>query len=406
MYLNLNSEVSFVQLNFIFYMVGIYSMKSNRLYAVLLATLFVVSACSDPSGSASPESQRPVTTVSVMTLSTQPVEFSMTLPGRVTPFRQSQVRPQVDGVVTNRLFEEGAQVKQGQQLYQIDDARFAALHNSALADLESVKANLKAIEAKSARYKDLVSRNAVSQQEYDDVIAQTAQAQAAISVANASVDIAKVNLDYTKVYAPIDGQISRSYVTEGALVTTNQAQQLATITQLNPVYIDMQESGKAVLELREEMRKHSSLPVSVLVDETKGSVYEHKGDVKFSEVTVDESTGAVTLRALVPNPDSILLPGLFVKGRIDTGTVQGILVPQRSTTRQPDGAITVYTIDDKDQVARREIQPVRTIEEDYVITSGLEAGERLIVVGYQKVQPGDTVNAVAWQDAQSSNATR
>jgi len=380
-------------------------MKSNRLCVLLLSTLFVISACSDPSSMLSPESQL-LPTVSVMTLANEPVEFSMTLPGRVTPFRQSQVRPQVDGVVTKRLFEEGAKVKRGQQLYQIDDARYAAQLNSALADLESVKANLKAVKAKSARYKDLVSRKAVSQQEYDDVIAQTAQAQAAISVADAAVAIAQVNLDYTKVYAPIDGQISRSYVTEGALVTTNQSQQLATITLLNPVYLDMQESGKAVIELREEMRKHSSLPVSVLVDETRGKIYEHTGIVKFSEVTVDESTGSVTLRAIVPNPDNILLPGLFVKGRIDMGAVDGILVPQRATTRQPDGGISVYIVNNKQEVELRNIQPLRTISEDYLVTSGLEAGDTLIVVGYQKVKPGSAVNTVAWTNTQSSSASR
>lgn len=380
-------------------------MKPIRLHILLLSTLIFLNACSEQASMTLRESQT-VPTVSIMTLSSQAVEFSMTLPGRVTPFRQSQVRPQVDGVVTCRLFEEGAQVKQGQQLYQIDDARYAARLNSAIADLQSVKANLKAIQAKSARYKDLVSRNAVSQQEYDDVIAQTAQAQAAISVANAAVAVAQINLDYTKVYAPIDGQISRSYVTEGALVTTNQAQQLATITLLDPVYLDMQESGKAVLELRQEMRKHSSLPVSVLVDETKGSIYEHKGDVKFSEVTVDQSTGSVTLRAIVPNPDSILLPGLFVKGRIDTGTVNGILVPQRATMRQPSGAITVYIINDKKIVESREIQAVKTIDSDYVVTSGLKTGEQLIVVGYQKVKPGDTVNTVPWINAKAVSVVR
>ena len=380
-------------------------MKPTRFCLLLLSTLLAVSACKDSSNT-TPNSTAPAATVSVMTLSSQSVEFSMTLPGRVTPFRQSQVRPQVDGVVTKRLFEEGAQVKQGQQLYQIDDARFAARLNSALADLESVKANLKAIKAKSARYKDLVSRNAVSQQEYDDVIAQTAQAQAAISVAQADIAVAKVNVDYTKVYAPIDGQISRSYVTEGALVTTNQSQPLATITQLNPVYLDMQESGRAVLELREEMRKHSSLPVTVVVDETKGSIYEHVGEVKFSEVTVDESTGSITLRAIVPNPDSILLPGLFVKGRISTGTVEGILVPQRATIRQPDGSITVYIVNDKQVVEMRKIEPLRTIDSNYVVNDGVEAGQTLIVVGYQKVKPGAVVNTVPWINAQSSNASR
>jgi len=197
--------------------------------------------CSDASNGAKSQSQAPAPLVSTIVLSKQDVEISIDLPGRVTPFKQSQVRPQVAGVITKRLFEEGALVKQGQQLYQIDAARYTAELNSAIADVQSAVANQKTMQAKAARYKDLVSKNSVSQQEYDDVIAQNAQANANISVAEARVDVAQVNVDYTKVYAPIDGRISRSYVTEGALVTGNQAQQLATITQLDPVYIDMQE---------------------------------------------------------------------------------------------------------------------------------------------------------------------
>jgi len=381
-------------------------MKSTQIVVSLLSILLLVSACSDPSSGQVSQAPAAAQTVSVMTLESTKIEFSMTLPGRITPFRQSQVRPQVDGVVTKRLFEEGAQVEQGQQLYQIDDARYAAQLNSAMADLESVNANLKAMEAKSARYKDLVARKAVSQQEYDDIIAQTAQAKAAISVADATIALAQVNLDYTQVYAPISGQISRSYITEGALVTTNQAQQLATITQLDPMYLDMQESGKAVLELREEMRKRQSLPVSLLIDETKGSIYEHKGEVKFSEVTVDESTGSVTLRAIVPNPDGILLPGLFVKGRINTGMVDGILVPQRATMRQPDSSINVYIVNTENKVEVRPIQPVRTIDADYVVTSGLNEGDKIIVVGYQKVGPGAKVNPVPWKNEQAQSSSK
>jgi membrane fusion protein (multidrug efflux system) len=366
---------------------------------ICLAVLFLsasVYGCSDTTTGSQGQAQQPAPTVSIMILEKQSVDISMDLPGRVTPFKQSQVRPQVDGVITKRFFEEGAQVKQGQQLYQIDDARYRAQLNSAHADVKSALANQKTMQAKAARYKDLVSRNAVSKQEYDDVIAQNAQANANISVAEAKVTVAKVNVDYTKVYAPIDGQISRSYITEGALVTGNQAQQLATITQLNPIYVDMQESGAAILELRREMQQKQALPVSLLVNETNNELYSQQGQLKFSEVTIDQSTGAITLRAIMPNPDGILLPGLFVKARVHVGSKDAVLVPQRATMRQADGSLTIYLVDANNQVVAKKISPIKSIGSDYVVTGNLDSGEQLIVTGYQKVKPGATVNPVPW----------
>lgn len=366
---------------------------------ICLAVLFLsasVYGCSDTTTGSQGQAQQPAPTVSIMILEKQSVDISMDLPGRVTPFKQSQVRPQVDGVITKRFFEEGAQVKQGQQLYQIDDARYRAQLNSAHADVKSALANQKTMQAKAARYKDLVSRNAVSKQEYDDVIAQNAQANANISVAEAKVTVAKVNVDYTKVYAPIDGQISRSYITEGALVTGNQAQQLATITQLNPIYVDMQESGAAILELRREMQQKQALPVSLLVNETSNELHSQQGQLKFSEVTIDQSTGAITLRAIMPNPDGILLPGLFVKARVHVGSKDAVLVPQRATMRQADGSLTIYLVDANNQVIAKKISPIKSIGSDYVVTGNLDSGEQLIVTGYQKVKPGATVKPVPW----------
>jgi membrane fusion protein (multidrug efflux system) len=367
------------------------------LTATLLTVLGVV-GCSNESAS-SPGSQQsmPAPSVSVITIKRQPVTHEMVLPGRVSPSRQSQVRPQVDGVITARLFEEGAQVKKGQQLYQIDEARYLAQLNSAKADLKSAQANLKTLEAKARRYDDLVEKNAVSKQEYDDVIAQKEQAQAAISVAEAAVDVAKVSMGYTKVYAPISGQISRSFVTEGTLVTTNQAQQLAVITQLDPVYIDMQESGASILTLRQSMRNQGSMDVELTVDEVSGEKYSHTGSVKFSEVTVDESTGSVTLRAEMPNPDSILLPGLFVKGHVITGRENALLVPQRATTRQPNGSLSVYVVGDDGTVEGRTLNVGQIYRDQYVVNGGLSEGDRVIVTGYQKVKPGAKVNASEWQ---------
>jgi len=371
-------------------------MNATRICLVVLFLSASVYGCSDTTTGSQGQAQQPAPTVSIMILEKQSVDISMDLPGRVTPFKQSQVRPQVDGVITKRFFEEGAQVKQGQQLYQIDDARYRAQLNSAHADVKSALANQKTMQAKAARYKDLVSRNAVSKQEYDDVIAQNAQANANISVAEAKVTVAKVNVDYTKVYAPIDGQISRSYITEGALVTGNQAQQLATITQLNPIYVDMQESGAAILELRREMQQKQALPVSLLVNETSNELYSQQGQLKFSEVTIDQSTGAITLRAIMPNPDGILLPGLFVKARVHVGSKDAVLVPQRATMRQADGSLTIYLVDTNNQVIAKKISPIKSIGSDYVVTGNLDSGEQLIVTGYQKVKPGATVNAVPW----------
>ena len=364
----------------------------------VLVTLFGVAACSNESEQAQGSAQSmPAPAVSVVKLIEQPVVHEMILPGRVSPSRQSQVRPQVDGVITERLLEEGAQVEKGQQLYQIDEARYLAQLNSAKADLKSAQANLKTLEAKARRYDDLVAQNAVSKQEYDDVIAQKEQAQAAISVAEAAVDVAKVNMGYTKVYAPISGRISRSFVTEGTLVITNQSQQLATITQLDPVYIDMQESGSAILTLRQAMSKLGAMDVELTVDEVTGERYGQTGSVKFSEVTVDETTGSVTLRAEMPNPDGVLLPGLFVKGHVITGRENALLVPQRATTRQPDGSLSVYVVNQNNEVEGRTLNIGKIYRDKYVVLDGVTEGERVIVTGYQKVNPGAKVNPSDWQ---------
>lgn len=373
----------------------------SRIFYVTAAliTLVGVIGCSNEGEQAQQGAQQGMLapSVSVVTLKQEPVVHEMVLPGRVSPSRQSQVRPQVDGVITERLFEEGAHVEKGQQLYQIDEARYLAQLNSAKADLKSVQANLKTLEAKARRYDDLVAQNAVSKQEYDDVIAQKDQAQAAISVAEAAVDVAKVNMGYTKVYAPISGRISRSFVTEGTLVTTNQSQQLATITQLDPVFIDMQESGASIITLRQSMRNQGSMDVELTVDEVTGKRYDQTGSVKFSEVTVDETTGSVTLRAEMPNPDGVLLPGLFVKGHVITGRENALLVPQRATTRQPDGSLSVYVVNQNNEVEGRTLEIGKIYRDQYVALSGVSEGEKVIVTGYQKVKPGAKVNPSEWQ---------
>ncbi len=361
-------------------------------------SIIAISGCSqEPAPQAAGGAQPPPPTVSVLEVALQPVENTVTLPGRVSPLRQSQVRPQVEGVITERLFEEGAFVEKGQQLYQIDDSRYAAQLASARADVKSAEANRKTLEARAERYKGLLDKNAVSQQEYDDAVAQAAQADAQISVARAAVELAQVDLDFTKVYAPISGQISRSYMTVGALVTSNQTQQLATITQLDPIYVDMQQSGKGVLKLRRAMQESGTLPVTLVLDDMTGESYEHEGKLKFSEVTVDETTGAVALRAEFPNPESLLMPGLFTKARVIISNTQELLVPQRAATRQPDTSLSVMVVNAENKVEARTISIAGSYGDQYIVTGGISAGDKVIVAGYQKVKPGTQVNTKPWQ---------
>ena len=341
--------------------------------------------------------QMPPQSVAALKLETQTITLTRQLPGRVSPYRQSQIRPQVDGIITERLFEEGADVEKGQQLYQIDDARYAAALNIAKADLASARANIKTVEARSKRYEDLVKINAVSQQEYDDVKAEYDQAKASIAVAQAAVDLAQVNLDYTKVYAPISGRISRSFVTEGTLVTANQSQNLATITQLDPVYVDMQQSGAEAIHLRASMMGKDMIPVRILLDDGTGKEHPQSGTLKFSEVTVDETTGSIALRALIPNPDMLLLPGLFVRTELNLGANDVLLIPQRASIRSPEGNLMVWVVDAAGKAQQQSIEIMQDYQNNWVVAKGLKAGDTIIVEGYQKVAPGMSVSPVPWQ---------
>jgi membrane fusion protein, multidrug efflux system len=336
--------------------------------------------------------------VSVLELKNQTITMKHSLPGRITPYRQAEIRPQVDGIITERLFKEGSDVKKGDQLYQIDDARYKAQLNSALADLTSSKANIKTTEARTARYRDLVKIKAVSQQEYEDAVAALDQAKAGIEVAEAAVEIAQVNLDYTKVYAPIDGRIGKSLVTEGALVTANQGQSMAVITQLDPVFIDMQQSGSEAMQLRSRMMGRNVIPVElVLGEQADAALYPHKASLQFSEVTVDETTGSIALRAEVINPDGVLLPGLFVRANLNLGQEEALLVPQRATTRSPDGSLNVWIVDAEEKAQPRPIKASRAFEGSWIVEDGLQAGDRVIVEGYQKVGPDMPVKPMPWK---------
>lgn len=342
--------------------------------------------------------------VTAMTVESKPLDIYESLPGRTSAYKIAEIRPQVGGIITERLFEEGTLVEEGQQLYQIDPTPYKAAYNSALATLKKAQANVKSVQAKAVRYAELVIIEAVSKQEYDDVVAALDQAQADVAIGQAQVATAKVNLDYTKVYAPISGRIGKSNYTQGALVTANQGDALATITQLDPIYVDLTQSSKDVIRLRQTYGdKEQQTPVKLTVDAT-GEAYPLEGTLQFSEVTVDETTGTVKLRAEFPNPDQILLPGLFVKASIKQDSEQNaLLVPQRATMRGPDGNLTVWVIGTDGTVQPRPIQTSRQVGDQWLVTGGLNSGETIALDSFQKMQPGMPVTAVP-QGAQQGAA--
>jgi RND family efflux transporter MFP subunit len=324
--------------------------------------------------------------VGVVTLKAEAVTLTTTLPGRTESYRASDVRPQVNGIIQRRLFTEGGTVTAGQPLYQIDPAPYIAAYNNA-------KAALAAAQAKASRYAALWRQAAVAHQDYDD-------AQAAYLQAKANVDAAAINLGYTKVVAPISGRISRSSVTEGALVTANQATALATIQTLDPIYVDINQSSAELLNLKLAVaggRLTQNAPTEARTTLTldNGTAYPSPGTLQFSEVTVDATTGAVTLRALFPNPDSILLPGMFVRALVIEGNKpDAILAPQQAIGRTEKGDPTAYTVDAKGMARLNVIKVGQAVGDKWLVLSGLKAGDRLIVEGLQKVQADQPVHAV------------
>jgi len=337
-----------------------------------------------------------------VTVEPQRVALFTDLPGRTSAFRVAEVRPQVNGIVLKRLFQEGSDVTAGQQLYQIDPATYRAAMASAQADLAKARANLKSIEAKAARYADLVQINAVSRQDYDDIVASLDQAKAQILVAQAGVETTRINVEYTKVYAPISGRIGKSNVTEGALVTANQAAALATVTQLDPIYVDVSQSSSDLMRLRRavasgrmQQGKADQAPVTLTLDGAS-QPYEIAGQLQFSDVTVDPTTGSVQLRAVFPNPRHDLYPGLFVRARVEQGVrEQAILVPQQSLVRTPDGAAMVWVVGADGKVNPRPVEVGQVSGDKWIVDGGLQPGETVVTEGLQKIGPGAEVHVAA-----------
>ncbi len=366
------------------------SIKSAGAIALICSTA-IIAACNK--STATPASA-PAPEVTVFTVTPQPLAITTELPGRTSPYQVAEVRPQVGGLIQKRLFIEGSDVIAGSSLYQIDAASYQAAYNLARAALTKARANLLTSQPKVGRYKELVAIEGVSRQDYDDAVAANEQAKADIESAAAALDAANINLKYTKVNAPISGRISRSSVTPGALVTAGQATPLATVQQLDPIYVDITESSNDLLRLKREMEngnltkaKGGQAKVSLLLAD--GSLYAESGKLQFADVSVDPSTGNVGLRALFRNQKLDLLPGMYVRAVVQSGVNdKAIVVPQQGVTRNQKGQATALILNRNGRVEQRILTTSSTIGDKWLVTSGLAEGDRVIVEGLQKVKPG------------------
>jgi membrane fusion protein (multidrug efflux system) len=350
---------------------------------------------------ASEKASHSVQKVGVVTLTPQRVAITEELPGRTSPFRISDVRPQVNGIILKRMFIEGSEVTKGQQLYQIDPASYQAAYDSAKAALAKAEATLAVDRLTEQRQKKLVDTHVIAQQDYDTTYAAMKEAEADVALNKASVETTQINLNYTKVLSPISGRIGRSSVTEGALVTNGQTTALATVQQLDPIYVDLTQASSQLLRLQRELSngqlksvRNQNAEVRLILED--GTGYPESGTLQFSEVSVDQGTGSVTLRAVFANPHQVLLPGMFVRAQVEEGVnEQAILVPQRGVTRNQQGQPTALVVGANSKVELRTLQTERTIGENWLVTSGLNAGDNVIIDGLQKVAPGAEVKTVA-----------
>lgn len=365
-------------------------MPATPIRAALLPVLLIVaallSACSKEEDASKPDTSQATPEVGIVTLEAEPFTLTTELPGRTAAYRVAEVRPQVNGIIQKRLFKEGSDVKAGDQLYQIDPA----IYEATLGSAKAVQASTKSL---ADRYDVLVKENAVSRQAYDEARASNMQAEAAL-------ERARIDLRYTKVLAPISGRIGRSAVSEGALVSNGQAAAMATIQQLDPIYVDVTQPARELLRLRRDLaagRLESAGDNAAKVNLTleDGTVYEHDGTLEFSEVSVEASTGSVTLRAVFPNPDKILLPGMFVHAELVAGTrSEAILAPQQGVARTPTGDTTAMVVNDDNIVELRNIKVDRTVGNRWLVSEGLNPGDRLITEGFQFIRPGAEVSVV------------
>jgi len=374
-----------------------------------LTIISVLSACGKPPGGPPPAPGTPV--VGVMTVRMQPVVLDTELPGRTVPYLIADVRPQVNGIIKQRNFNEGSDVKAGQVLYQINPASYKASYDSSVAALAKAEASVRTARLKAARYKDLVLIKAVSQQDYDDAVAALGEAEADVGSARANVETSRINLDYAKVDAPISGRIGKSTVTQGALVTASQSTALTTIQQLDPIYVDVTQSSTTLLNLKDALangdlqKSGSGAKVKLILE--NGRPYAQEGTLQFSDVTVNQDTGAITLRAVFPNPRADLLPGMYVRAVLQEGVKQhGLLVPQQAVSRDGAGKPQVFVVNADAVLEQRAIVTERAIGDQWLISSGLKDGDQLVIDGQQRAAAGVKVKVVPWPSKSDTTATK
>ena len=373
--------------------------KTGYLVTVVLAAGLMISGCGKKA-----EPPKPMGPPEVGVVVVQPERVALTteLSGRTSAFFVAEVRPQVGGIIQKRLFTEGADVRAGEVLYQIEPASYQAAYASARAALGKAEASLTPVRLKAERFKQLVAINAVSKQDYDDAAAAVRSAEAEIEQAKANLENARINLAYTRVTAPIAGRIGRSSVTTGSLVTASQPAPLATIQNLDTVYVDVTQSSSEMLRMKRALASGqlksggaSQTRVKLILED--GTPYPLQGVMKFSDVTVDQSTGSVTVRTVFPNPKQVLLPGMYVRAVLEEGVVEnGILVPQQGVSRNPAGNATALVVGAEDKVEPRVLKVSRALGDKWLVEEGLKAGDRVIVEGIQKARPGTQVKPVAF----------
>lgn len=377
--------------------------SSFRTAALVVAAAALLAACGEEKQAAPPAAAPPA--VTVVTMQKKSVPIINELPGRTAPSKIAEVRPQVTGIVTERPFNEGSEVAAEQVLYVIDASSYQANYDSAQAEVARAQTEARIEEIKAERYADLVDQKFISKQAYDEVAATARQARAAAANAEAAARRAKIDVDYAKVRAPIAGRIGRSTVTPGALVTANQATALATIQQLDPIYVDLTQSSVQMLRLRRafeegrlQKRDDDTVPVTLVLED--GTAYEHEGRLAFSEVTVERDTGSVTLRAIFPNPDGELLPGMYVRAQLEQGTLDNaVLVPQEAVSRDPRGNAQVMVVNADNVAEVRRVTTPRVIGDEWIVTDGLNEGDRVIVSGLQRARPGSPVTPQTPEEA-------
>jgi membrane fusion protein (multidrug efflux system) len=380
------------------------SVKFRMLIAAgALAAAWILAGCGQNSASKATQAGSPE--VAVVEINPQRVSITTELPGRTSAYLIAEVRPQVGGIIQKRLFTEGNDVKASDVLYQIDPATYQAAYDSAKAQLARAEANISTTRLRAERYKELVEIKAVSRQEYDDAVAALKQAEADIEAGKAAVETARINLAYTRVTAPITGRIGKSSVTVGALVMANQAVPLATVQQIDPVYVDVTQSSASLLRLQESfakgaLKRDSANRARVKLILEDNTAYPLEGTLQFQDVTVDPTTGSFILRAIFPNPKRVLLPGMFVRAVLEEGVNEkALLVPQQGVSRDPKGNPLALTVNAEGKVQQRTLTLDRTIGDKWLVTDGLAPGDRVIVEGVQKVRPGSSVKAVPFGEA-------